>query len=79
LEYLQKQKPQLYSELLIIGKLAQHCTEIDKIAFERSEQIQSAYLETYPIQTDDFQQRVQARTQARDIADEIMKSELIYI
>lgn len=58
LKYLYEHKPKVYSELLIMGKLAQHCTEISKVAFERSEQIQLAYLEAHSISTEDFWERM---------------------
>ena len=41
LNYLREQKPQMYSELLLTGKLAEHCIGIDNAAFEISEQIRA--------------------------------------
>jgi len=37
LNYLHKQKFSMYRELILIGKLAEHCAEIDKIAFNMAE------------------------------------------
>ena len=34
LNYLHEQKPQMYRKLLLTGKLAEHCTAMDKTAFE---------------------------------------------
>jgi len=78
LKYLHGHKLQLYSELLVTGKLARHCAEIDIIAFERFECICVEYIKEHLLSMDDFWQRVQICTQAADIADEIVKSELIY-
>lgn len=79
LRYLHEHKHELYRELLLTGKLAQHCNFIDKAAFEQSEQIQEVWFEANPLPLEDTLERVQLRTQAQMIADEIIMAELIYI
>lgn len=61
------------------GKLAQHCKAVDTAAFEQSEQIQAAWLQTHSIPLEDMMERVRLRAQAQMIADEIVTAELIYI
>ncbi|MEG2259557.1 MAG: TnpV protein, partial [Oscillospiraceae bacterium] len=39
LRYLYEHKREMYCELLLTDKLAEHCKAIDKTAFEQSEQI----------------------------------------
>lgn len=78
LRYLHEHKRSLYRELLLTGKLAQHCRTVDKVAFEQSEQIQAAWLEVHPMPLEDALERIRLRTQAQMIADEIVTTELIY-
>ena len=78
LRYLHEHKRSLYRELFLTGKLAQHCKAVDIAAFEQSEQIQAAWLETHPIPLEDTLERVRLRTQAQMLADEIVTAELIY-
>lgn len=79
LRYLHEHKSELYRELFLTGKLAQHCKAIDQIAFEQSEQIQAAWLEVHPIPLEDALERIRLRTQAQMIADEIVMTELANI
>lgn len=39
LNYLHEQKLEMYRELLLTGKLAEHCASVDKIAFEMAERM----------------------------------------
>ena len=78
LRYLHEHRHALYRNLLLTGKLAQHCKAIDIAAFEQSEQIQSAWLETHPMPLEDTLERVRLRTQAQMLADEIVTAELVY-
>ncbi|HVI40834.1 MAG TPA: TnpV protein [Anaerovoracaceae bacterium] len=77
--YLHEQKPGLYRELLLTGKLAEHCTAIDIAAFELAERIRADYLETHPMPEDDTMERIRISTQAQMVADEIVSAELIYL
>lgn len=79
LRYLHEHKRSLYRELFLTGKLAQHCKAIDIAAFEQSEQIQAAWLETHLMPIEDTQERIRLRVQAQMIADEIVTTELIYV
>lgn len=78
LRYLHEHRRELYRELLMTGKLADHCSTIDKTAFKCSERIQADWLEAHPISLEDTLERVRLRTQALHIADEIVLAELIY-
>lgn len=53
LKYLHEQKPGMYRELLLGGKLAGHCAAIDKAAFEMAERIRADYLKTHPLPAED--------------------------
>lgn len=79
LRYLCEVKLELYRKLLLTGKLDQHCKKVDIAAFEHSQRIQAAWLETHPMPPDDTLERIRLRTQAQMIADEIVTAELIYI
>ena len=43
LRYLHEHKPELYRELLLTGKLTEHCDSVDNAAFELSEHIRADY------------------------------------
>lgn len=79
LNYLCEQKPQMYRELLLTGKLAEHCSVIDEAAFEMSECMRTDYLKVHPMPEDDTLERIRISTQAQMIADEIVLSEFICI
>lgn len=79
LRYLHEHRREMYRELLVTGKLSEHCRAIDTAAFERAELIQSDWLEAHPMPLEDTLERVRLRTQALHIADEIVIAELIYM
>ncbi|MDD2972298.1 MAG: TnpV protein [Lachnospiraceae bacterium] len=79
LRYLYEHKREMYRTLLLTGKLALHCKAVDIAAFEQSEQIQAAWLDTHPMPLEDTLERVRLRTQAQMIADEIVTAELVYV
>lgn len=77
--YLHEQKPEVYRELLFTGKLAEHCTVMDKTAFELAERIHANYLETHPMPENDTMERIRLSEQAQEIADEIVTAQIICI
>jgi len=77
LNYLHEQKPKIYRELLLTGKLAEHCTAMDKTAFEMSERIRSEYLKTHPMPMEDAMERMRLSELAQEIADEIVVEQLV--
>lgn len=77
LNYLHEQKPGVYRELLLTGKLAEHCTAIDIAAFEMAERIRADHLKAHPMPEEDTMERFRASTQAQTIADEIVIHQLI--
>lgn len=79
LRFLHEHRRKMYLELLISGKLTEHCASIDKAAFERAERIRADYLENHPVLSEDTLERIRISTQAQMIADEIVTTELIYI
>jgi len=79
LSYLHEQKPDMYRELLLTGKLAEHCAKIDKVAFEMSERVRADYLKMHPMPEEDILERIHISTQAQMIADEIVIAQIIYI
>ena len=44
LNYLHEQNPGVYHELLLTGKLTEHCTAMDKTTLEMAERIRADYL-----------------------------------
>ncbi|MEG1997537.1 MAG: TnpV protein [Clostridiales bacterium] len=69
LRYLHEHKREIYRELLITSKLAEHCKAIDTAAFEQSEQIQAWWLKSHPMPLEDTLERIRLRTQAQAIAE----------
>lgn len=76
LRYLHEQKPQMYSKLLFSGKLAQHCADMEQVAFERAERIRTQYLERHPAPVEGTE-RIQAFTQAQIVADELVFHDIV--
>ncbi|MEG1884599.1 MAG: TnpV protein, partial [Clostridia bacterium] len=79
LRYLHAKKPELYRELFFTGKLAEHCEQIEAVAFKMSEQIQEDYIAKHPLPEDDFWMRVSIRMMAQMVADEVICHEIICI
>lgn len=78
LKYLHERKPEMYRELLFSGMLARHCADMEQSAFDMAERIRGQYLEQNPPPLEDTLARIQAFTQAQDIADECVLHDLIY-
>ncbi|WP_394525485.1 TnpV protein [Lacrimispora sp. JR3] len=78
LNYLHEQKPEMYRELLLTGKLAEHCITIDKTAFEMAEFIRAEYLKEHPLPEEDTMERIRLFEMAQGIADECVLYDLIY-
>ncbi len=74
LEYLHSECFGHYREMLIMGKLPEHCEEYDKRGYELSEKLQAEYIEKHPLPDDDFMETVRIRTQARDWAEEVVEN-----
>lgn len=72
LNYLHEQKFSMYCELILIGKLTEHCAEINKIAFNMAEQIRADYLKTPPLPDKDTMEQVCLCELAQDIAVEMV-------
>lgn len=79
LNFLRKQKPQMYRELLLTGKLAEHCATDEKAAFEMSEKIRAGFLNKNPMAEDDTMERIHLSAQAQRIADELAAAQIICI
>lgn len=79
LHYLYERKPQMYRELLLTGKLAEHCASIDKTAFEMAERIRADYLKKHTIPEDDTMEHIRIFTQAQMVVDEVIIAEFICI
>ncbi|NLK38284.1 MAG: TnpV protein [Epulopiscium sp.] len=79
LKYLYEQKPEMYRELLFSGKLARHCADMEKSAFDMAERIRGQYLEQNPPPIEDTLARIQAFTLAQEVADEFALHNLVYV
>lgn len=78
LNYLHEQKNGMYHELLLTGKLAEHCASVDNTSYEMAERIRADYLKIRPMPKDDTMERIYIFEQAQMVADEIVLSDLIY-
>ncbi len=80
LEYLHSQKFELYHELLLTGKLTEHCENIEAQADEMYEKLFQKYLNDNKIPNgDDFFARLEAFKQAESLAKEYIFNNYIYI
>lgn len=77
LEYLHSKHFEYYRELLIMGKLAEHCEGYDEKGYALLEQLQQTYIAKHPLPDDDFMETVRIRTQARDWAEEVIASQMV--
>lgn len=82
-DWLKSNKPLLYSELLMSGKLMRHCKEIEDTAEVRLELIVSQMAQaegvTEQLNADDQMEWVVRMNNIRNRAEEIIRSELIYL
>lgn len=78
LRFLHEHKRGMYREMFLTGKLAEYCRAIDTTAFHLSERIQADWLKAHPMPPTDTMERIRLRTQALNIANEIVLAELIY-
>lgn len=78
LRYLHEQKPEMFRELFLTGKLAKYCVDIDEVAFNFAEHIRSDYLKIHSMPMHDKIERICISTLAQNITDEIICQELIY-
>lgn len=69
----------MYRELLLTGKLAQHCANIDETALQMAEKVRADYLKVHPMPEEDVMERIRLSTQTQMIADEIVTYQLICI
>lgn len=76
LNYLHEKKPQQYRELLFTGKLAQHCMDIEQVAFKTAERIRGQYLDRYPAPAEGVE-RIQVFEQAQMVADEMVFHDIV--
>ncbi|KAF5048602.1 Transposon-encoded protein TnpV [anaerobic digester metagenome] len=79
LNYLHEQKFGMYRELLLTGKLAEHCMTIEKAAFEMTERVRADYLKAHPMPEYDTMKRIRLSELAQEIADECVLCNLICI
>ena len=77
LKYLHEQKPKMYRELLLTGRLVEHCMIIEKSAFKMAECIRADYLKAHPMPEDDTIERIRLSEIAQEIADECVFYDLI--
>lgn len=82
-DWLKSNKPLLYSELLMSGKLMRYCKEIEDTAEVRLELIVSQMAQaegvTEQFKADDQMEWVMRMNNIRNRAEEIIRSELIYL
>ena len=80
LEYLHSKKFDRYRELLLTGKLAQHCEVFETCADDMYEQLFQKYLaENLPTNDDNFVDRLAVFEQANKWAEEIVLAEIIHV
>ena len=78
-KHLKEHNPVKYQSLILDGELMPYLQKIDEQARKMLLRLEEQYLKLHPMPVgDDFMARVQARQRARDYAEEIVFSELIY-
>ena len=77
LNYIHETKFEMYQIMLLDGSLVRYLEKLDEDCYVKSEMIQQQYLAKYDLSNMDFMDVVQLRTQARDIADEIILSQIL--
>jgi len=79
LAYLKDEKPAMFAELKLNGKLQSYLYSVDEQAFEMMTKIEDDYIKRHPLPSgNDFFAVVRARTAARSIAEEFVLHDLIY-
>ena len=77
--YLKEHNSVKYQSLLLDGYLTKYLHQIDKQATDMLFLLEKQYIETHPLPADgNFMETWQIRQRARDFAEEIIISELIY-
>lgn len=77
LNYIHETKFEMYRMMILDGSLVRYLEKLDEECYEQSEKLQQQYLAKYDLSDMDFMAVVQIRTQARDIADEIILSQIL--
>ena len=77
LNYIHETKIEMYQLMLLKGSFVRYLEKLDEQCYEQSEKLQQQYLAKYDLASMDFMEVVQVRTQARDIADEIILSQIL--
>jgi len=67
----------MYRELLLTGKLLEHCMIIEKYDFEMAERIRANYLKAHPTLENDTMERICLSELAQEIADDYVLYNLI--
>lgn len=79
LNYLKEHRKGLYTEMLVRETLYTHIEDIQRDA-EMLARLEKQYMERNPLPKDDnFMESYKSRQQARNFADELVKSYLIYV
>ncbi len=79
LDYLHSEKFEMYRELLLTGKLAEHCEGYDEKGDEMYEVLFQKYLKQNPPPSgEDFFERLAVFEQADKWADEIVLEQIVY-
>jgi len=78
-KHLKEHNPVKYQSLILDGELMEYLHGIDEQAREMLLGAEEQYIKLHPMPVgDDFMAKVQARQRARDYAEEIVFSELIF-
>ena len=79
MEYLKNHKKGLYSKLANDCQLMEHLAEVDQRAYEMMDRLEAEYRQANPApDTEDFLTTVQYNNQARQYAEEIVLTEVVY-
>ncbi len=80
LEYLHSAKFEMYREMLLTGKLAEHCENIEVKGDEMYEKLFQKYLkDNPPLDGEDFFARLAVFEQADKWANEVVMTQLVYV
>lgn len=78
LEYIQSEYPQRYRRLERFGELHSKAAEVNEVAYELLEDIESEWLEKHkPKNKNSFMEMYRLRTQARLVAEEVVLHDVV--
>lgn len=78
MEYIQSEYPQRYRSLVRFGELHSKAAEVNEVAYELLEDIESEWLKQHKLRDkNSFKEMYRLRTQARMVAEEVVLHDVV--